>query len=627
MYIEYSFDTSFKKLFKKLEKTIPQYYQLRELEGIGEDLDLHEFSRKFFGKKGQATADVSVDANANVDTVSIVHYNNEIAKPLGRLYGMYLLWNYAKQLYNEEIAEEMVIKQFTKNIYINDFSNFAGIPYCFAFSLLDLMQQGIQFGGKIKAEPANHLSSFMGHVIAFLTYSCQQLSGACGMPDALVIISFFVDKLLNENRDVPKEFLIKQIKQELQGLIYQFNQPFRGALQSAFTNISIYDDYFLEKICSEYIFPDGSKPNKITINFLQETFLDLMNETLNKTPITFPIITACFSTDENHNVQDQAFLNLIAEKNCKYAFINMFAGKTSITSACCRLRVDSKNDFFNSFGSGSNKLGSLSVTTLNLPRLAYESKNKEEFLIKVKENVILASRINNIKRKMLEKNIEKGYLPLYTLGFMNLNKQYSTCGLNGLYEALEILGYDILKQEGQFLVKEMLIMINEINDKQSEKFKSPHNVEIVPAENASIKLAEADRILGYNKNYKFYSNQFIPLTKDVDMLDRIKLQGMFDSLLSGGSILHINTNDRITDVNFMKRLIEKAVNSGVIYHAVNYLLNRCKNNHFTVGNIEVCVNCGEKIIEKYERIVGFMVPHSQWNIKRREEDVPYRIRY
>jgi anaerobic ribonucleoside-triphosphate reductase len=887
------------------------------------------------------------------------------------MYGYYLLWKYAKQLYNEQIAEDIIIKQFTKRLYINDFHNFGGIPYCFAFSMLDLMQQGIQFGGKVKSQPAKHMSSFMGHVIAFLTYSCQQLSGACSMPDILVITSFFVDKLFNENKNIPKEYLILQIKQELQGIIYQFNQPFRGALQSAFTNVSIYDSNFLDKICYEYIFPDGSKPNKKTIQFLQNLFLDLMNKTLDETIITFPIITACFATDDNNKVLDEEFLDFISEKNLKYGFINIFAGKTSITSACCfhpeqkimvknsddgviydtfetvynkkrqrnltgyhngswvkgkfikkhyigdlykittknnkemiitenhllptingdiygknlntedylltnsrqinsfpeqdkhltyeqgyliglylgdgskyyrsntweitlslnendvfckkivkkalkdwnaknkiaiyrvknnvvffkfyskkvfneinkwvrgnysyekelnlnvilqsadfrkgiidgwyqsdggnsnriystsqkliehgevlcsslgintivnvsdrtgegqvkirgklfnrnyplyclrfygnankrleknvyivknnsvyfkiktiekienyngyvycfecsrksepyftlpnniithncRLRVDSKNDYFNTFGSGSNKIGSLSVTTLNLPRLAYLSKNKEEFIEYLKEDVEAASRINNVKRKMLEKNIEKGYLPLYTLNFMNLNKQYSTCGINGLYEALEILGFDILKEDGQLFVEAILNTINEVNDKQAEKFNAPHNSEIVPAESAAYKLAEADKLLGYNKDYILYSNQFIPLTVDADIFDRIELQGKFDKRLSGGAILHLNFSERIPNKEMMKKFIKLSIENGVVYHAINYLLSKCNNNHVTIENSDACSICGEKIIEKYERIVGYLAPVNWWNNKRKIHDHPNRVRY
>jgi ribonucleoside-triphosphate reductase len=622
--IEYSFDESFKKAFKKLER-MNNSYELRQLDGIGDQLDLNEFRKQFFSKS--QTADVSVDSNSNIDKVTMVHYNNEIAKPLGRIYGYYLLWSQAKILYNEEIAFDVLKKQFTKEIYVNDLHNFGSLPYCFAFSTLELMNQGIKFPGGVSSKPAKHLSSFMGHLIAFLTYSCQQLSGAVGLPDMLIAISYYVDKLYRDNSNVPKEFLDRLIEQELQGIIYQFNQPFRGAQQTPFTNVSIYDNNFLDKICSEYMFPDGSKPNKKTVQHLQDMFLDIRNDILKTVPITFPIMTACFSKDEDNNILDRNFLSFIASKNLPYGALSVFSGSTSTTSVCCRLRVNAKNDFFNSYGSGSGQIGSLSVVTLNLPRLAYISKTKEEFLSKLRENVEVASRINHIKRKMLEKDIANGYLPLYTHNFMSLKKQYSTCGVVGLYESVEILKCNILDVEGQELVSDILHTINDVNLKQEKKFDTPHNSEIVPAEASAIKLAQADKILGHNHTYKLYSNQVIPLDKNIDIFDRIKIQGKFDNELSGGSALFLNFADKITDIKYMEKIIEHTIKSGVIYFVINYLLQQCKNEHVTVGNSLVCYICNEKILNRYERIVGYLSNIANWETTRKNQDTPNRIRY
>ena len=498
MIIQYSYDEQFKKNMKKLQRK-DKGYDLLELDGIGEQLDVNSFSREFFSNKGQTTADVSVDSNSNLDGVSVVHYNNEIAKPIHRLNSYYLAWKYSRRLYNEDIAFNIIQKQFNKEIYINDFHGFGLLPYCFNFSCMDIVCQGLPFVTKIESKAPKHLSSFMGQIIQFVTFACNSILGAVGLADLLICASYFVEKMFEENPTIPKKYLEKQIKQELQSFIYSVNQPFRSAVQSPFSNVSIYDDVFLTKLCDEYVFPNGKKVKKETVKYLQDIFINLMNETLEVTPATFPITTACLAVNEDKEILDEEFLKYISKQNLQFGFMNIYAGKTSTLSSCCRLRSEGETEYFNTFGSGGTKIGSLGVVTLNLPRLAFTSKTKEEFLQKLEENVILAAQINNTKRFLIKKRIDAGHAPLYSLGFMALTKQYSTCGIVGVNEALEILGEDILKEGGKLFVEQMLDKINEVNAKMAKKYGAPHNTEQVPAENCLSGDTLIKTIYGHKK--------------------------------------------------------------------------------------------------------------------------------
>jgi ribonucleoside-triphosphate reductase len=460
-----------------------------------------------------------------------------------------------------------------------------------------------------------------------VAFASNNQSGASSIADALIVASYYVDKLYEENKNIQKELLDKLVQQNIQSFIYRCNQLYRDSAQTPFTNVSLYDDVFLDKFCNDYTFLDNKKPNKETVKSLQRIYVDTMNSILSKSPATFPVTTACFAIDDDNNILDESFLDYISEANLKFGFINIYAGKTSTLSSCCRLRSDNNSEYLNTAFGGSSKIGSASVVTLNLPRLAYESKNKEEFLEKLEEAVILIAKINHVRRFVIKKRIDTNQAPLYNFGFIDLSRQYSTCGLNGINEAVEILDLDILKEEGQAFVLEMMKKINDTNDSLSKKYKIQINCEQVPGESSSIKLAKADKLLGYNKKYTFYSNQFIPLIADADFYDRIKLQGLFDKHFSGGSILHLNFADKITSKKFMKDLIIYAVKKGVIYHAINYLINQCENKHITVGDNSKCSKCGANIKERYERIVGFLVPVSNWVKERRELDHPNRQRY
>ena len=633
MNIEFSYDVEFCGLMTKLKTKYGE--KLFELDGIGKkQLDINAFSKQFFNNR-KATADVSVDANSNITQSDIITYNVELPKPFFRLNAYFILWKKLKELYGEEEANRIIERQLTGDIYINDFHGLQSC-YCFNYSTYDIALLGLPMVTKIKSIPPKHLYSFKSQLEQFVVYSSNSTLGAVGLADVFITMSYYVDKMIRTGADAKfkltnEEDVWTYVKENIVSLIYTLNQPFRGGYQSAFTNVSIFDDNFLKELIPNYTFinENGEQvvPKFETVKKTQEIFLDVMNEELYRTPVTFPVTTACISVDENNNATDQNFIKMIAEKNKQFGFINFYCGKTSTISSCCRLRSDTDNEYFNAFGAGSTKLGSLGVVTTNLPRLAIKSNNKETFLTNLKELVIDVARINNAKRHIIRKRIEMGASPLYGLGFMSLSKQYSTFGITGLNEAVELLGYDILEQDGQQLVLDMLEVINKTNDKLQKQYEAPHNCEQTPAENSGIKLSKKDALLKYTEDSLFYSNQFIPLIKKADMLDRIKLQGLFDSHFSGGSILHINIEEKISNTQRIIELINICAKMGVVYWAINYNLQMCEANHMSIGANGNCPICGSPIKENFTRVVGFLTNIKHWNVVRRKIDYPNRVFY
>lgn len=637
MYFKVSYDADFDELMLHLKTKYGN--KLFDLDGIGKQLDMNEFSREFFSNK-TTTADVSVDANANVDIKDVIAYNVELPKPFMRFNSYYILWKKLRQLYGHAEANRIIEMQLSGDIYINDFSN-VGIPYCYNFSTYNIMLEGLPMIKKINSIAPKYLYSFKSQLEQFIVIAANSTLGATGVADMLIVLSHYVKKLLNTKNDAgftfeTEEDCWKYVKETLVSFIYTVNQPQRGGLQSPFTNISIFDRPFLETLCDNaYHNPETGETPDIDLTMkIQEMFLDIMNEELSRTPVTFPVATACFCTDDTDNIIDEKFLDMIAQKNQDFGFINIFCGKSSVLSSCCRLRSDSSNEYFNSIGGSSISIGSLGVVTMNLPRMAIRAKQQSEkdryqvFLDILEDVTITCGKINNAKRHILRRRIENDNLPLYTLGFMELSRQYSTAGVNGINEAIEILGLDILDDEGQKFVLDSLSVINNTNDKLQKQYKAPHNCEQTPSENSSIKLANKDKVLGYNpEDYPLYSNQFIPLTTKADMLDRIRLQGMFDRHFSGGAIMHLSAGERIKDVNIIKELIRISAKKGVVYFAINYSLQMCVDGHMGVGRSNLCSVCGKEVTSNYTRVVGFLTSVSTWQKTRREHDYPYRQHY
>lgn len=629
MDIKIKYDKEFDQLMTSLKEKYGE--KMFELDGIGSQLDISQFSKKFFTTN--VTADSSVDANANVDDNSVIAYNNELPKPYFKLNSYYMLWKRLKKQYSKEIADDIIEKQLSGDIYINDMGGIGGgLSYCYNYSTYDVMMKGLPMIKKIKSVPPKYLYSFKSQIEQFTIIAANSTLGATGLADFLVVMSYYAKNIVNTLSDANFSFKDEQsawhyIKENISSFVYTVNQPSRGN-QSCFTNISIYDDVFLASMKEDYLFPDGTTLDIEMVQKLQDIFLSIMNEEMERTPITFPVTTACFSVDEEKNILDKNFLTFISKHNQKYGFINIYCGSSSTLSSCCRLRSDKNNEYFNSFGAGSSKIGSIGVVTVNLPRLAYRFKdNTEEFHSELTKLVNYAAKINNVKRKIVQDRIKNGNHPLYEHGFLNINTQYSTVGINGFNECIEIFGKDILSDEGIKFGIEIIATINKENDIISNKLKMPHNCEQIPGESVSVKQCLKDKILKFHNDYEMYSNQFIPLTTKTILLNRIKLQGVFDKHFSGGAIAHLNVDTQIEDVQQIADLIEYSAKMGVIYFAINYVLSECEDGHMSVTKGEICPICGKQITNQYSRVVGFLTNTKSWNKTRREFDFPNRQFY
>lgn len=630
MLIKTDYIPEFTELWGKLKKRYPE--KLFELSGVGDaQLDTIKFTKKFFSEE---VADASVDPNSNIRDKSATVYAMESDKPKKRLDSLHELYVEIIKQFGKETADNIIELQISGDIYINDLHGIvSGLPYCFNYTTYDIMTQGLSMVTTPVCSPPKYLLSFKSQLEQFVAIASNSTLGATGLADLLIVMSYYVKNCLMNLKDDNFNFKEKSdvwgyTKSILTSFIYTVNQPYRCGIQSPFTNISIYDREYLKELKDDYVFPDGTTPDIEVVMQLQELFIDIMNNEMDRTPITYPVTSVCISKDDNNNIKDEEFVDMISEKNLKYGFMNIFSGSTSQLSSCCRLRSDKKNEYFNSFGSGSSKIGSLGVCTINLPRLAYRyAKNYNVFTDELKYLTRICSIVNEAKRTIIKQRIKAKCEPLYDLGFMDINKQYSTAGVNGFNECIEILGKDILEKEGVDIGLDIITTINDENDELEKLFNAPHNCEQIPGENVSVKLAQKDELLGFNKDYEMYSNQFIPLINHASMFDRINLQGIYDKHFSGGSIMHLNVENQIEDKEQMKNLIKASIKKGVQYFAINYNIQMCADGHITIGRNTICSMCGKKIEKNFTRVVGFVTCTKDWHKVRNSIDYSNRKFY
>lgn len=609
--------------------------EIFNLSGIGEQLDINQAMKKM--ANASSVANGSIDSNANAGGTTAVTIASEFAKPHALIQSYYRLWKWLKKNRGLGIANEFVEAQLSGKIYVNDMHYISyPAPYCYNHSCLTIAQKGlIGLDTKNDTKPPKYLRSYFDIMEAYLLVAGNSTAGATGIANLIVVSTIFLKKMIDSGfvdshvHLNSEEDCWQYYKEELTSFIYRLNQACRGGSQSLFTNVSIFDKHFLENIIpNTFVMIDDNvyMTDFETVKRAQEVYIDIMLEEAKRVVHTFPVTTACFSTKLNeetgkYDIQDKEFLDFICEKNEATGFINLYGGDTSILSSCCRLRSDTSNQFFNSFGGASDQIGSMGVVAINLPQLAFRFiKDEEGFETELADLVTLAQEVNYAKRCLLQSSIKKGHLPLYSNGYMDLGKQFSTVGFIGLYEACEIMGYDNTSDEGVKFGLHILDVINTINDEIAHKYKIPVNLEGIPGENTCVKLAVKDKVLGFNNQYKMYSNQFIPLSKRCNIFDRVKLSGAYDSQCSGGSIMHITIDSKVSKET-MKDFVISTLGAGVKYFAFNYKINQCKDcSHIFVGEHEVCPECGSKELEKFTRVVGFLTKISQWSQTRQEED-------
>ena len=249
----------------------------------------------------------------------------------------------------------------------------------------------------------------------------------------------------------------------------------------------------------------------------------------------------------------------------------------------------------------------------------------------LEEDIELLHKILFAHRRLLKDKIARGVMPLYTSEWISINRQYSTIGITACNQYVANKGLDIKTEDGiQCIYKVLKLIEDKIRDWQADERAEGciYNLEAIPAESVAVRLAQADKVLGYNSKYKIYSNQYIDLMENCSIYDRFKVQGRLDQLTSGGNILHCNIDgDKPLTPEQYEKIIDLAKECKVKYFGINYAYSECAEGHYTIGKKDKCPICGAPIVETWCRVVGFITPKSSYNPVRRDYEFDRRVFY
>ena len=532
------------------------------------------------------------------------------------------------EVYDEEIANA----HRNGDIHLHDLSMLTG--YCAGWSLKQLIQEGLGgVPGKITSSPASHLATLCNQMVNFLGIMQNEWAGAQAFSSFDTYLAPFVrvDNLTQ-----------KEVKQCIQSFIFGVNTPSRWGTQAPFSNITL--DWTVPADLKDQPAIVGGKEMDFTygdckkeMDMVNKAFIEIMIEgDANGRGFQYPIPTYSITRDFDWSPTENN--KLLFEMTAKYGtpyfsnYINSDMEPSDVRSMCCRLRLDLRELRKKSggyFGSGEST-GSVGVVTINMPRLAYLSKDEKDFYARLDKMMDLSARSLKIKRTVITKLLDAGLYPYTKYYLGTFDNHFSTIGLVGMNEAglnAKWIRKDMTHPECQEFTKQVLDHMRERLSDYQEQYGDLYNLEATPAESTSYRLAKHDVELypdiitaAEPGGTPYYTNSsHLPVGYTDDIFAALDIQDDLQTRYTSGTVFHAFLGEKLPSWEAAANLVRKiAENYKLPYYTLSPTYSVCKNHGYLSGEQFKCPHCGEDA-EVYSRITGYYRPVQNWNAGKTQE--------
>ena len=585
-----------------------------------------------YQKASNAASGSTRDANANVENKNVTTETGEI--PKDKFIGINRLRMVDKltELYGEDVADEYIRQLESHEIYRNDETS-PLLPYCVSITMYPFLFEGLKNIGGISDAPTN-LQAFNGAFINLVFAIASQFAGAVSTPEYLTYLDYFIrkeygDKYYLHAQDVvdlsnKHRTIDKVITDSFQQVVYSLNQPAAARnFQSVFWNIAYFDKFYFKGIFGDFIFPDGTEPIWESVSWLQKRFMNWFNEERLKKVLTFPVETMNLLND-GEKYSDEEYYNFTCEMYAKgHSFFTYTSDSVDTLASCCRLRNGiTDNTFSYTLGADGVSTRSKGVITININRLVQNATREGKDISEaVREQVKKIHKYLIAFNETLKDSFNARMLPVFDAGYISLEKEYLTVGINGFVEGAEFLGIDISPNDKYFEYGETILKPIFEENKKARTSELMFNTEFIPAENLGVKNAKWDKEDGYFSPRDCYNSYFYKVEDDsCNIVDKFILHGKrLTKYLDGGSALHANLSEHLSKEQYMTLLLD-AVKTGCSYFTFNIPNTICNNcGHISKHMMDKCEVCGSTDVDYITRIIGYLKKVSKFSEARQKE--------
>ncbi|MCP4986387.1 MAG: anaerobic ribonucleoside-triphosphate reductase [Colwellia sp.] len=569
-----------------------------------------DFIKDYFAAQNAADGS-KMDANANVSHKNIATLEAELLKDCFVQINRALVHDKIRDTFDADLAKEYMRQIEDHEIYVHDETSLK--PYCTSISMYPFLLDGLtKLGGESKAP--KHLESFCGSFVNLIFAISAQFAGAVATVEFLTYFDYFA------RLEYGNDYLTThkaEISNHLQHVVYAINQPAAArGYQSVFWNVSLFDQHYFASMFGEFVFPDFTKPNWQTVDQLQHFFLDWLNKEREQAVLTFPVVTAAMLT-ENGQCKDQEFARKLAEQKAEgNSFFIYLSDSADSLASCCRLRNEiSDNTFSYTLGAGGVATGSINVITINMNRLVQDGRDLKTEIEKIQKYQVAY-------RKLMEEYKEQGALSVYDAGFISLDKQFLTIGINGMAEAAEFSNLTVGNNDDyKAFVSKHLKVIYQANQDAKKEFGYMFNTEFVPAENLGVKNSKWDKKDGYQVSRECYNSYFYVVEdEETNHIDKFVMHGQeMTQYLDGGSALHLNLDEALSADAYVK-LFNVAAATGCNYFCINVKITICNEcEKIDKRTLNLCSSCGSEDIDHGTRVIGYLKRVTAFSQGRQKE--------
>lgn len=588
-----------------------------------------------------AASGSQVDSNANVENKNVTTCTGELYKKDAIGINRLLMIEKITELYGKELAEEYIRSLDGHEIYRHDETN-PMLPYCVSITMYPFLFDGLTNIGGLSTAPKN-LDSFCGGFVNLVFAIASQFAGAVSTPEFLMYMDYFIRKEYGDNYYLNPDVVVNAIGRErtihsiihdkFSQVVYSLNQPAAARnFQSVFWNIAYFDQPYFNGMFEDFVFPDGTKPLWESVNWLQKDFMKWFNAERLKTAtsfLSFPVETVNL-LDDGKDYVDREWKDFVAEMWAEgHSFFCYRSNSVDSLSSCCRLKNELQDNTFSfTLGAGGVSTGSKGVITININRLVQNvyRKNKNATLKDVEKAV--REQTHKIHcyltayNAVVKDNFNSRMLPVYDAGYIALEKQYLTIGINGFLEGAEFLGIEISPNEKYFNYGEAILRPIYEENKKDKTNEIMFNTEFVPAENLGVKNAKWDKEDGYFVPRDCYNSYFyiVEDTKS-NLLDKFILHGdKLTKYLDGGSALHANLEEHLTKQQYLQ-LLNVAIQTGCSYFTFNIPNTACNDcGYVSKHKLAKCPKCGSNNLDYITRVIGYLKRVSSFSEARQTEE-------